>query len=309
MSYEGTMLEKLSMPTRKEVEVALLTTLFNHNGIIKEFSSGEEIVNEIADMFVLNEEQRKTELERIYKKENRIVKTPLWHRLLYRAADTLAKEKLVTRPTTTLLLTERREWMLTEKGIDKAMSILNIASEQKKFLPVKTFEVQEEIKNITAMPLPRDYNPIGSVKSAKIISREMSIRSRSFRQAIINVYDYTCCVCGLKIQSPDSLHWEVEAAHIVPHGSQGKDDIWNGIALCRLHHWAFDTGWFSVTDEHTLVVSSQIKNTANDCSMGIGNSFFKNSLTANKPIILPKQDTFYPHKLSLEWHRQHILFR
>jgi hypothetical protein len=31
MSYEGKMLEDLKMPTRREVEQALLKSLFNHN--------------------------------------------------------------------------------------------------------------------------------------------------------------------------------------------------------------------------------------------------------------------------------------
>ncbi len=46
MSYEGKMLQDLKMPTRKEVEEALLITLFNHNGTIKEFATGEGIVLE-----------------------------------------------------------------------------------------------------------------------------------------------------------------------------------------------------------------------------------------------------------------------
>lgn len=76
MSYEGQMLQDLKMPTRKEVEEALLITLFNHNGTIKEFATGEEIVDEIAGKFSLNQNQRSAVLERIYRKENRIVKNP-----------------------------------------------------------------------------------------------------------------------------------------------------------------------------------------------------------------------------------------
>ncbi|QTA92181.1 hypothetical protein [Desulfonema magnum] len=72
MSYEKKMLENLKMPPRKEVELALLKSLFNHNGVIKEFSAAEDIVEEIADDFGLKEEQRTAYLETIYKKENRV---------------------------------------------------------------------------------------------------------------------------------------------------------------------------------------------------------------------------------------------
>ena len=58
MSYESKMLQQLAMPTRKEVEQALLRALLKHNGVIKEFRFGEEIVDEIAGEFGLSKDQR-----------------------------------------------------------------------------------------------------------------------------------------------------------------------------------------------------------------------------------------------------------
>jgi hypothetical protein len=51
MSYESKMLEQFAMPSRKQVEHTLLRVLLKHDGVIKEFGSGEEIVDEIADEF------------------------------------------------------------------------------------------------------------------------------------------------------------------------------------------------------------------------------------------------------------------
>lgn len=68
MSYESAMLEKFEMPPRNDVEVALLKTLFRHNGVIKEFGSGEEIVDEVTNYFGLNREQRIATLQTVYKK-------------------------------------------------------------------------------------------------------------------------------------------------------------------------------------------------------------------------------------------------
>jgi hypothetical protein len=109
MSYEGRMRHEYKMPSNQEIERALLISLFNHNGTIKEFASGVEIVNEVADYFNLDDEQRIVVLERIYRKENRIVKSPLWHRLLYRAANSLANKNLVSNPSTTFELTKRMD--------------------------------------------------------------------------------------------------------------------------------------------------------------------------------------------------------
>jgi hypothetical protein len=309
MSYEGDMLTRLAMPTRQEVEYAILTALFQHNGTIREFAAGESIVDEIADKFALNNEQRAAVLERIYRKDNRTVKTPLWHRLLYRAADALAKEKLVTRPTSTVLLTNKREWMLTEKGFDVALGLLGISSEQKIVLPIKSFEVQKEVKKIVDTPRPENYNPLGKEKKKQIVTREVTLRARGFRQAVIESYDYRCCVCGLKLQTPDHMAWEVEAAHIVPHGSHGKDDIWNGIALCHLHHWAFDVGWFSILDDFQVILSEHAGALHETMGVMHGIPLFERFRYNNARIQLPASQNCFPHVHSLQWHRENVLVR
>lgn len=196
MSYEGQKFIELNMPSRENVERALLISLFNHGGIIKEFAAGEAIVGELADYFNLNERQRSAYLETIYRKENRTKKSLLWHRLLFRAADALAATKFVTRPTQTLRLTNQREWMLTETGIDRAMKILGIPDSQKGILATKTYEVQKIVKKLFEQPQPIDYNPIDKKKKLFRATREISLRTRGFRQAIIEAYDQKCAVCG-----------------------------------------------------------------------------------------------------------------
>jgi hypothetical protein len=308
MSYEGKMLQNLEMPTRKEVEQALLKTLFNHNGVIKEFAVGEEIVNEIADGFNLKENQRTAVLERIYRKENRIVKTPLWHRLLYRAADSLAKEKMISRPTSTILLTNKKEWMLTEEGFDEALKILNIPKTQKEFLPTKSFEVQKFVKKLIEAPRDKNYNPFDEEKKIAKVTRETAIRARGFRLAVIEAYDYRCAFCGMKIHSPNSLLWEVEAAHIVPHTEKGKDDILNGISLCRLHHWAFDVGWFTLQDDYVIQVSKKINHLPSDFGRIGGYDFIRTFSNNNSKMLLPKKKEIYPHCNAISWHRKNKFY-
>ncbi len=306
MSYEGKMLEDLKMPSRKEVEQALLISLFKHNGVIKEFGTGEEIVNEIADDFTLTEEQRDAYLETIYRKENRVKRSSLWNRLLFRAADNLAKEKIVCRPSQTFILTNKKEWMLTETGFDEALKLLHIPQEQKDNLPVKSYEVQKVINKLTEAPRPIDYFPIDERKTTSTVTKEISIRKRGFRQAVIEAYDFKCAVCGLKLYSPNKIIWEVEAAHIVPHSSKGKDDLLNGISLCHLHHWAFDVGWFSFLDDYTITVSVAANNLQSDYGR-IGNYNFIEALNQpNLKLSLPINEKIYHHINSIKWHRKNI---
>ncbi len=306
MSYEGKMLGQLKMPARTEVEEALLIALFRHNGVIKEFGSDEEIVIEIADSFGLNQEQRAAYLETVYRKENRVKKSLLWHRLLFRAADSLAKERMVSRPTQTLSLTNNREWMLTEHGFDKALRLSNIPVAKKDSLSTKSFEVQRIVKELNETPRLANYNPFDRSKKTSKITKETTLRKRGFRQAVIEAYNYKCAVCGMKIYAPDTLSWEVEAAHIVPHRAMGKDDICNGMALCRLHHWAFDIGWFTLLDSYKVEVSSQAGSLPADFGK-IGEYKFLKSLSAHSSkIFLPSRNEIYPHHNSISWHRQNI---
>lgn len=303
------MLEDFEMPTRKEVEQALLKTLFKHNGVIKEFATGEEIVNEIADEFGLNKTQRTVVLERVYRKENRIVKTPLWHRLLYRAADSLAKEKLVSNPTSTILLTNKKEWMLTENGFDEALKLLNIPKSQKEYLPTKSYEVQKIVKKLIETPRPENYDPFDNKKKLVKVTRESAIRIRGFRQAVIEAYEYRCAFCGLKINSPNDLSWEVEAAHIVPNSNKGKNDILNGLSLCHLHHWAFDAGWFAIEDNFTIQVSSKINSLQTDFGRMGDYDFIRIFANKNSKMFLPKRKEIYPHQKAISWHRENTFHR
>ena len=307
MSYERKMLDDLKMPTQGEVKQALLKSLFNNAGAIKEFGAGEKIVEEIADDFNLNEEQRTTFLETVYKKENRIKKSYLWHRLLFRAADALAKEKLVSRPTQTLLLTNKKEWMLTEDGYNRILEILHIPLIEKENLPIKSYEVQKIVRKIYKQERPENYNPFENKKVVKV-TQETKLRNRAFRQAIREAYDFKCAVCGMKICSPNNLLWEVEAAHIVPHSADGKDDILNGLALCHFHHWAFDVGWFTLEDNFKILASRKIKDLPADLGKLENYDFMGQLSKENLVISLPKEKDIYPHSNAIKWHRENIFY-
>jgi len=119
------------------------------------------------------------------------------------------------------------------------------------------------------------------------------VRDAAFTELVREAYDEQCAVCGSDRESPDG-NPEVEAAHIYPKHLGGSDDLRNGIALCKLHHWAFDTGWLSLTDERTILV----KNAANRK----GYHEFK-QLEGNR-IYPPVEEKTEPHPLFLKEHRQ-----
>ena len=66
--------------------------------------------------------------------------------------------------------------------------------------------------------------------------------AREFRENVLVAYDRRCVVCGHDVRlNGESIG--LEAAHIKWRGS---DSISNGLALCTLHHKAFDRGALSL---------------------------------------------------------------
>ena len=307
MSYESKVFKQLALPSREDVIRILLTSLLKHDGRVKEFGSGDqEFSNELADFLNLSTAQRSFQMETIVRKEGRLKRFPAWNRLLFRAADLAAKQGLLARPKDTLKLTGRREWMLTERGIDQALNTAKVPVVRKEELPIMTYEVQRIKSKLEKAERLKNYNPVDAAKRSRTVTKESLLRTRGFRQAIVQAYDYSCCICGLKIASPDFLMWEVEAAHIVPHRFLGKDDIWNGIALCRFHHWSFDVGWFTLRHDFTVEVNERLGRLPSEHGFMGSFDVLRHGAKENQPIRLPKRSALFPHENSISWHRQNI---
>jgi len=121
-------------------------------------------------------------------------------------------------------------------------------------------------------------------------------RGEAFRQVVLREYDFTCAVCEMKFRLGELV--EATAAHIVPKRKSGTDDPRNGLALCRTHHWAFDTGIFTLNNGYEVLLSpvTQQAETRNFGLCGLG----------GKSIMLPGNEVLRPHREALAWHREHV---
>ena len=84
-----------------------------------------------------------------------------------------------------------------------------------------------------------------------------SVRQRlhqvAFRQKVIRAYQERCALCSLR-------HRELlDAAHITPdRDPEGEPVVSNGVALCKLHHAAFDRFFFTIRPDYRIEVSPSI---------------------------------------------------
>jgi putative restriction endonuclease len=82
-------------------------------------------------------------------------------------------------------------------------------------------------------------------------------RDQGFRRAVVNAYDHRCTLCGVRIITAEG-HSVVDAAHVIPWRVSKNDDICNGMALCKLCHWAFDEGLLGISDNYNVITSKHI---------------------------------------------------
>ena len=79
------------------------------------------------------------------------------------------------------------------------------------------------------------------------------LHQKGFRERVLQAYQRCCAVCHLK-------HAELlEAAHILPDGHpQGEPTVRNGLALCKLHHAAFDSYMLGITPDLTIDIRQDL---------------------------------------------------
>ncbi|MGP0223582.1 HNH endonuclease [Paenarthrobacter sp. NCHU4564] len=79
------------------------------------------------------------------------------------------------------------------------------------------------------------------------------LHQRLFRSTVINAYDTRCTVCNLRhIQLLD-------AAHIIPDAHvDGAPVVANGMAMCKIHHAAFDTGIMGIRPDLIIEIRNDV---------------------------------------------------
>ena len=84
-------------------------------------------------------------------------------------------------------------------------------------------------------------------------SRRYGLFRKVFRKRVIRAYQFQCAFCGLR-------HTELlDASHIVPaREPEGIPTVNNGMALCKLHHAAFDEFLMGVRPDYRIEVRPDI---------------------------------------------------
>jgi putative restriction endonuclease len=123
------------------------------------------------------------------------------------------------------------------------------------------------------------------------------LHQRGFRERVLQAYRQQCACCRLKHQEL------LDAAHIIPDiDPAGVPEVRNGIALCKLHHAAFDSYFLAIRPDYIVEVRKDIMDEEDGPMLLHG----LQGIHHNK-IVLPASKRLLPDPMLLE--RRYADFR
>lgn len=125
-------------------------------------------------------------------------------------------------------------------------------------------------------------------------------RDPLFRQQVLRAYNYECAICGYNMRH-DNTSVALEAAHIKWKQYGGPCEIPNGLALCAIHHKAFDKGSIGLDESMRVQVSEAVNG-----SGIVGRLFWD---FQGKIISLPQVKAYCPQDEFVDWHRREVFRR
>jgi putative restriction endonuclease len=125
-------------------------------------------------------------------------------------------------------------------------------------------------------------------RRVEIIETRRAARDARFRRKVLTAYGNRCAVCGVQLRLLD-------AAHVLPVEHAGStDDTNNGVALCALHHRAYDRALIAFDPTYTIHVNAKQVAEMTTLSVAGGLSSFR---AAMKPsLLLPPDSRDHPRK-------------
>ncbi len=164
-----------------------------------------------------------------------------------------------------------------------------------------TFTMQVDDLN-AALVVSADLYPLpdpGADARRAYVTR--AIRQRlhqvAFRERVIRAYRQRCALCLLRHQEL------LDAAHITPDSDpEGEPIVSNGVALCKLHHAAFDRLFFAIRPDYVIEVRPSILAESDGPMLIVGLQQIH-----EKRIYLPRHALDQPDPLRLERRYQEFL--
>jgi putative restriction endonuclease len=141
--------------------------------------------------------------------------------------------------------------------------------------------LHEEILNSAGLSLVGEFRPS---------------RDGQFPLVVLSAYGHRCAVCRYDVKL-GTAEVALEAAHIKWHQAGGPDRPENGLALCAIHHKAFDRGAIGISDALTILVSCHLHGEKVQDWFQAFNG---------RTLLMPTRKEWIPNAQYVKWHYREV---
>lgn len=111
----------------------------------------------------------------------------------------------------------------------------------------------EESQRVLPAGTPADIIEIAKKYNERVVKTRH--HQPIFRRQVIHAYERRCAVCRLPFEEL------LDAAHIRADSDGGIAHVRNGLALCKIHHGAFDTNIMGIRPDYVVVIRDSVLQT------------------------------------------------
>lgn len=130
-------------------------------------------------------------------------------------------------------------------------------------------------------------NEVSLRRRTTVIQVTKRLRESNFNLRVLTAYGFKCSMCGIQLKL-------IDAAHILPVGVEGSNDAtYNGVALCALHHRAYDRALVTFDEKYRITKSKNRMKYLESIRQDSGIAKFISDLKPN--LLLPPDKNDRPH--------------
>ncbi len=172
-------------------------------------------------------------------------------------------------------------WPVFIVGDDAVRHVFRVAVDDHRHLGLLTDS------DLAEQPTGDEGEAVRRVYSTAVV--RVRLHQRAFRERVLEAYRRQCSFCQLR---HDEL---LDAAHLIPDSDPSGDPlVTNGIALCALHHAAFDRYFIGISPDYKIVIRADLLREKDGPTLAHAIQGLH-----GKPLHMPRRKEHYPSAESL----------
>jgi putative restriction endonuclease len=135
------------------------------------------------------------------------------------------------------------------------------------------------LRQMASDPLDIEPDDLPASRREVMSTTLRRLRNSRFSEQVLGAYSHRCAFCGIQLRLLD-------AAHIVPVKHPASNDkVTNGVALCALHHRAYDAALVTFNTDYSIRISQE--KTAKLSADGQGKGLDQFTAALRPSLLLP----------------------